>query len=317
MNRVFGTIITEDYLPFARTLFQSIWKFDKDLKCVALVVDHTGTGHIEEFDVLYIEELTEKDLVSQIQSKYSNNLNGLRWSLKSVLMIHLLKTGNYDQVFFVDPDISFYSDFSFLYESLGVSPILLSPHWGCMNPMNSELYFSRLMTDGLYNGGFLGATNQGLEVLYWWARMCIYSCKVDKNLGLYDDQRYLDLFPLICPDYKVISHRGCNVAEWNRFENKRSLTEQGKLILNGIDPLVFIHFSNLGYLIEYDPLLIPYLVDYEDRLIKNGWKGDLIGQAQRYVERNRLKSLSFFQRLMRKIVGHDRFFRLKGWGKLN
>lgn len=317
MKRAFCTIVTLNYLPFAKTLFQSIRQFDLGIDAFTLVVDSDSIFETEEFKSLLLSDLSESGLVKMIIKKYSNNPDSLRWSLKSVLMIHLLNSGKYDQVFFVDPDLYFYSDFRFLYNELGDSSFLLSPHWGCFNPEISELYFNRLMTDGIYNGGFIGATYLGIDGLFWWAKMNIYACEVDKSRGIYVDQAYLNLFPLLYPDYKIISHRGCNVAEWNRFENIRSLDSKCELLLNGTYPLVFIHFSNLGYLVEHDPLLIPYLKGYENILRKNGWKGDLLGQAQSYVERNRLKSLSFCQRLIRKIVGHNRFFRLKGWGKVN
>lgn len=312
MRNSFCTIITPDYLPFARVLFQSIYKFDSNLDFYVLVVGDIKFQH-ESFFVLKLNELDDRDLVRQIEIKYSNELNSLRWSLKSLLMIHLLKTGKYDQVFFVDPDICFYSDFTFLYDFLGTSSILLSPHWGCMDPFVSELYFNRLMTDGIYNGGFIGASKSGLNALYWWARMNIYACERDKNKGLFVDQAYLNVLPIINPDYKAISHRGCNVAEWNRHENHRSLDENGNLLINKEFPVVFIHFSNLGYLVEHDPLLVPFLERYEKDLKRNGFEGSLLSPAKSFVNRKRLKSLSFFERLIRKTLGINRFAKFKGW----
>jgi hypothetical protein len=230
-------------------------------------------------------------------------------------MIHLLKTDKYEQVFFVDPDLYFYSDFRFLYEELGDHSFLLSPHWGCMHPEKSELYFQRLMTDGLFNAGFLGASPKGLDTLHWWAESCLHACERDKSRGLHDDQGYLNLFPIMSPDTKILRHKGCNVAEWNRFEIPRSLDENGNLILDGRYPLVFIHFSNLGYLVEHDQLLVPYLGRYEEELKKNGFGGGLISSAKSFVNRNRLRRLTILERIIRKMLGSDRFAQWKGWEK--
>lgn len=315
MKRAFCTVITSDYIPFARTLFQSLRTFDPGIEAYSLVIDQPKSGSFDEFHILHLQDLAGVSLSQEIFKKYSDHSNALRWSLKSVLMIHLLQDKKYDQVFFVDPDLFFYSDFKFLYEELGDNSFLLSPHWGCMHPDKSALYFQRLMTDGLYNAGFLGTTAKGLPTLHWWAESCLYACERDKSRGLHDDQGYLNLFPILCPDTKILNHKGCNVAEWNRFEIPRSLDGHGNLILNGNYPLVFIHFSNLGYLVEHDPLLIPYLERYEVELRKNGFEGSLITPAKNFVHRQRLKQLNFFERLVRKVIGQDRFSRFKGWEK--
>lgn len=311
--RAFCTIITLDFLPFAKTLFQSIRKFDKDVDLIALVVDSQEIPPTLDFEILTPNHLCEFELVKRIFNTYSQKPNELRWSLKSVLMIHLLMSRKYDQVFFVDHDICFYSDFRFLYQELDGHPFLLSPTWGCTDPKISELYFSLLLTDGLFNAGFIGATESGLDTLYWWSESCLHACERDNSRGLYDDQAYLNLFPILSPKSKIIRHRGCNVAEWNRFENIRSLTSEGALMINGTYPLVFIHFSNLGYLVEHDPLLVPYLERYEIDLNRNGYKGSLLSPAKKYVNRQRLKGLSYFERLVRKAIGPKRFSKLKGW----
>lgn len=317
MNRkpVFCTIITQNYAPFAKTLFDSIKVFDKDIETISLIIDHPFDNSLGDSQLLHLDDIKGVPFSKELIKKYLGNSNALRWSLKSVLMIHLLQSGKYDQVFFVDPDLYFFSDFKFLYDELGDRSFLLSPHWGCMHPIKSEVYFQRLMTDGLYNAGFLGATAKGLPTLQWWAESCLRACERDKSRGLHDDQGYLNLFPILSLDTKILNHKGCNVAEWNRFEISRSLDEYGNLILDEIYPLVFIHFSNLGYLVEHDPLLIPYLERYEEELRKNGFEGSLIAPAKNFVHRQRLKQLNFFERLVRKVLGHDRFAGLKGWEK--
>lgn len=302
-------------MPFAKTLFQSIRKFDQEVDLIALVVDPLQIPTSVDFEILIPTVLSDSEYVKRIFNKYSQQPNELRWSLKSVLMIHLLKSGKYDQVFYVDPDLYFYSDFRFLYQELGLNSFLLSPTWGCTNPKNSELYFTLLMTDGLFNAGFIGSTENGLDTLYWWANNCLHVCERDKSRGLHDDQSYLNLFPILCPDSKILWHRGCNVAEWNRFENIRSLSSEGALVINGTYPLVFIHFSNLGYLVEHDPLLVPYLERYEMEVKKNGYKENLLSPAKNYVNRQRLKGLTFFERVIRKAIGTKRFSQFKGWEK--
>lgn len=204
-------------------------------------------------------------------------------------------------------------DYKFLYQELADRSFLLSPNWGCLDPVKSELYFQNSQTDGLYNAGFLGATIKGLDTLRWWAKMCLNACEINRTKGLHDDQGYLNHFPIKNPDTRVISHRGCNVAEWNRFENVRGLNEQREVVINGTYPLIFIHFSNIPFLVEHDPLLIPYLKKYELELKKNGFEGDLFAPALKVANRRRLMKLSIPERFFRKLIGHSNFAKFKGW----
>lgn len=315
MKRAFCTIITFNYIPFAKTLFQSIKTFDHNVKAFALVVDNDICFEFEEFKVLNLLDLSDIVFTKEISKKYSSDINSLRWSLKSVLMIHLLQDKKFDQVFFVDSDLFFYSDFKFLYNELGQNSFLLSPHWYCMDPNNSKVDLYRLMTDGLYNAGFLGATSRGLSTLYWWAKMCLHSCCIDYQRGLFVDQAYLNVFPLRNPDSKIINHRGCNVASWNRIENVRSLSSDGKLYLNEVYPLVFIHFSDIPRLIQHDELLKPFLEKYEVELKRNGFEGSLISPAKEFIQRQKLKKLTYIERIVRKVLGKKKFSKFKGWDK--
>lgn len=311
--RAFCTVITRSHLPFAKTLFKSIRKFDAEAELFGLIVDGIYPAEMTDFVVLEPKNLSEQFLTDSLFNRYKDIPDALRWSLKSVLLMHLLNSQKFNQVFFVDPDIYFYSDFRFLYEELGNRSFLLSPHWGCTDPRISPVYFQRLMTDGLYNAGFLGATAKSISTLRWWAESCLRACERDKSRGFHDDQGYLNLFPILNPDSRIITHRGCNVAEWNRFEVNRSLDSEGNLILDQVFPIVFIHFSNLGYLVEHDPLLIPYLEKYEVQLTKNGFEGSLLSSAKGYVDRQRLRKLSWSERFVRRVIGRNRFSRIKGW----
>lgn len=283
------------------------------MDCFALVLDQDASEAFPDFETLSPKSLSESHLVKALYSKYQQRTDAFRWSLKSVLMIHLLKTGKYDQVYFVDPDLYFVADFKFLYQELADRPFLLSPNWGCLDPVKSELYFQNSQTDGLYNAGFLGSTIKGLETLRWWAKMCLNACEINRIKGLHDDQGYLNHFTIRSPGTRVISHRGCNVAEWNRFENVRSLNGLGEVVINGTYPMIFLHFSNIPFLVEHDPLLIPYLKEYELELKKNGFKGDLFAPALKVADRRRLMKLSPSERIFRKLIGHANFAKFKGW----
>lgn len=303
----FCTIITQDFVPYAKSLYKSLFDYDNTIQFFVLVVDETFHSIQSDIIFLSLNEISETELVDRVKIKYKNNLNALRWSLKSVLMIHLLKAFKSDQVFFLDPDLYFFSDYKFLYDELGESSFLLSPHWKRLNPDVHDDSFKSLFSHGIYNAGFLGATSKGLETLYWWAEMCYYACEDNSDRGLFVDQKYLDLFPLRNPDSRILAHKGCNVAVWNRFECSRSFTENGGILINECFPVVFVHFTYLPYLIQHDSHLVELLKIYDQKLLDNGLPYSLIQKAIAYNTKQKLKSLNYFQRLVRKIVGKEFF----------
>lgn len=303
MTKVFCTIITKSHFCYAKALGKSIWKFRNEVDFVILSVEGLEVEGPHGLQVLTTDLLNQQELVSQIQKRYSKDNDALRWSLKPVLMLHLLQTGKYEQVFFVDPDLYFFSDFSFLFEDLGDRSFLLSPHWKPMDPSINEKEFLANFSDGIFNAGFLGATIKGIDTLRWWANMCLYSAKRIVDEPLYADQSYLELFPIRNPDSRILTHRGCNVAIWNKDECRRVVSNTGEVLINGKYPIVFIHFSHLFDLYNQDKLLFPFLLEYSNALIENGHPTGIIKPAKNYFYRQALKRLTFLQRLKRKFLG--------------
>jgi hypothetical protein len=60
---------------------------------------------------------------------------------------------------------------------------------------------------------------------------------------LFDDQKYLDLVPVMDENAHIVRHKGCNVAGWNTDLCKREVIGNGVLI-DGRFPIVFIHFND-------------------------------------------------------------------------
>ncbi|MBL0131793.1 MAG: hypothetical protein IPP43_12305 [Chitinophagaceae bacterium] len=120
------------------------------------------------------------------------------------------------------------------------------------------------MRGELFNAGFIGANKSGEAAINWWAGMCHYKIENRKELGLYDDQKYLDILPVQFEAVHIIKHPGCNLASWNLDTSKREMID-GKLLINKIYEPVFIHFAKdtiTNILNRNDELLKPYLDEY-------------------------------------------------------
>lgn len=185
-------------------------------------------------------ELQNDPTAAKIIAKYTGDQ--LRWSLKSVFIKYWL-LNDYDFCLYFDNDLFFeYKKNLFFFEELENASVLLCPHWRIKDPALSADWFRVNFTDGVYNAGFVGASEKGIPAMQWWAEACAYRCEKDHAKGLHDDQKYLDLLPAAFENVAILKHRGCNVAYWNKQENKRSV-KNGQVLINDTWPLVFVHFT--------------------------------------------------------------------------
>ena len=272
----FCTILTRNYLPFAAVLFQSLVKTNSAVQLQVLVADAESRQdlYFPSSQLTYHDKtsILTSDIAKSIYKKYAaTNNNQLRWSLKPVFILHLLQSG-FEKVIYVDPDVYFTGDYRFLFEELNKYDILLSPHWSIVDPLKHEDGLYSILRNGLYSGCFVGSTKNGTNGLQWWAEACHYKVEKVKELGLYDDQKYLDVLPLINEKTGLIRHPGCNITNINIDSCKRELVN-GQMMINHIFHPIFIHFTKdtiINIRNGNDRLLQPYLNEYTSALKNAG-----------------------------------------------
>lgn len=245
--RTFCTVSTRSHLAQTLGLVHSVAGYGGQWHFKILVVEpEQGVVEGVEGDVNYTIEglhaLRQNEGAAALMDHYRKKPDNLRWSLKPIWMEYLLEQG-YNEVIYVDNDIVFFNDPTFLFDKLKDASILLSPHWRIKEPDINADWFIVNFRDGVYNGGFVGASQDGVEALQWWSRCCEFACEKDYRRGLFDDQKYLDLMPAAFPNVKILQHRGCNVAFWNAHENIRSI-ENGEVMINQTYPVIFVHFTD-------------------------------------------------------------------------
>lgn len=226
---VICTISTYHHLYKTYALADSLARFEHRL--ILLLVDGKGQQTLDHKNIsfLRLEDLTvngSKDIVD----KYSRNQDKLRWALKSILLLQLSES--YNQVIYVDNDIFFFNTPQFLFDELTKSNILLTPHFYPSSPKENQTWLEANFRIGLYNAGFIGINKNAKTALEWWRDCCLYELKKSYWRGLFDDQKFLDLLPILFDNVKIIKHRGCNLAGWNDY------------IELGDNEVIFIHFNN-------------------------------------------------------------------------
>ena len=263
MKTAVCTISTQSHLFKSRTTLNSVKTFlDVDLFC--LLTDTSDHGEKNEVAFTNLSDLTS-EAAKGIIKKY--NGDKLRWALKPIYTLFLLEKG-YDAVIYVDNDIYFHSSPNFLFEKLKTSSFLLTPHFYKSNHKKDQNWLEANYRVGLYNAGFFGVNKSAIPILDWWAGCCLYNVKKAYWRGLYDDQKYLDLVPVIFDRVEIVKHRGCNFAGWNSDEVVIE-ERNNQLHIKG-DHLVFIHYAQLS-MERFSNIQSPvynYYIDYLETLKK-------------------------------------------------
>lgn len=302
----FCTIGSGNYLPFIETLFHSLREQDENVVLHALVTDGL-TPAVSHNNLRYysIDKLMDEPFVREIVDKYSYRNDYMRWALKPVLLLYLNK--KFGKIIYVDNDIYFFKKFDFLFEELDQYSVLLTPHWCSFLPLPNEENFKTNFQIGLFNAGFVGASDHASEILSWWTKACLYKMERNDKEGLFDDQRYLDLVPVIDEKAGILRHRGCNLGSWNMHQNKRTLVNN-EVLINGSFPVVFVHFNHdtIWHILNgNDKLLQPYFAAYEKAFAKTG------NDLQTYIKSLQdWKNLDIIHKLKHKTLIRTR---LKNW----
>ncbi len=225
---VFCTISTFHHLYKAYALADSLTVFD--CKLIVLLVDGAVENTLDHHNIslLGLKDLTA-DGSTSIIDKYARNQDKLRWALKSVLLLELLKT--HDKIAYVDNDIFFFNSPKFLFDELETNTLLLTPHFYPSSPLKNQTWLEANFRLGLYNAGFIGVNNNAVKALEWWRDCCLYEIKKAYWRGLFDDQKYLNLLPVLFDQVEIIKHRGCNLAGWNDSVSLKK------------EDVIFVHFN--------------------------------------------------------------------------
>lgn len=262
----FCTISTQSHLYKAKALADSLSNSGSHLH--VLIVDALELHPTQSNVSYYSLKSIQSEIGLKLISKYQKQPDKLRWGLKSVFMMLLLES--IEQVIYVDNDIWFYNDPSFLFELLNNNDIILTPHFYDTNPQKNQNWLEANFKVGLYNAGFLGANKNAIKALKWWSEACYYNIKKSYWRGLFDDQKYLDLLPIMFDKVIILKHKGCNLAGWNYLWYQLNRNSDQSVLIENKYPLIFIHFAetSLVHFSREDNFLNKEYISYINSLKK-------------------------------------------------
>ncbi len=250
------TIVSRNFLSYARVLAKSFHTHHPDAAFVVLLVDPLDADLDTRSEPFTIIPIADLDIPNKEQMCFRYGIRELHTAVKPFFLSWILEKKKPDALLYFDPDILVCSKLSSVQAALSHHSIVLTPH--LLQPIDDGLHPSEkdILRAGVYNLGFIGLSQSDItkSFLDWWKDRCMEDCTEQPEKHVFFDQRWIDLVPGLFPRVCVLRDASCNVAYWNLHERSIEL-EKGQYIVNG-KPLGFYHFS--GYEPEHPETMCKY-----------------------------------------------------------
>jgi len=289
-NLAICTIISKNYLAYARILTESFLKYNKGHVFVLLTdkVDGYFDPKKERFTLIEINDI--KDRVNNFeQFCFQYDPTELNTAIKPFFLEFLFEKYKLQKLVFFDPDVLITNKLDDLFGMLDRFSIVLIPHITRPFPDTKKPAEIEILRSGVYNLGFIALSHKDSTkvLIKWWKERLRRYCTIDPEKGLFVDQKWIDLIPGFFEDVFILRDEGYNIAYWN-FHYRKAYLDRDRILVNST-PSHFIHFSGFDP-DNMDPVsrhqdrfrvkdllhMEPIFKLYRDKLISNGY-GDSKG----------------------------------------
>ena len=289
MKTVVFTLCSNNYLAHAKTLGDSIIEKNPNVIFIIGLVDKKNPeidySLFRAFEIIEYDEIQCIDFPRMLSSYTIVEFN----TAVKPFYIELLWEcyGKDSYIYYIDPDIVFYSPIEEMNTHLITNDIIITPHLiKAQIPLNSVE--TNLLKTGIFNLGFIGLkySENTFEFIKWWQERLKVYCYMSKKETFYVDQIWVNFVPALFDKVFILREPIYNMAWWNLSE--RILIEQNDeyFVNDSSQKLVFFHFSGYkpgsnkmigridsdDYSFEKRPDLKKIFIEYEQMLQKNSLK---------------------------------------------
>ncbi len=233
-----------NFLPRGLALLDSLSKNSIDFKFYILALDDKVVKYFEKLNNKNVQLITLEEYsvyFSIDKSKYQNKKE-FYFSLTPAICLYVLKKfKDIDIILYLDADVYLFNNIEILYDEIGDASISMCSHrlpW-YINIMSKNY--------GIYNVGVNAFRNdaEGTECLGQWHKDCTSWTIEQENypLSFFQDQIWLNKWPKLYKNIKIIDNIGINTAPWNAIKYKFKKKDNNYYVDNRA--LVIYHFSSL------------------------------------------------------------------------
>lgn len=184
---------------------------------------------------------------------FEHNIMELCTGVKGRALERLMREeSDADLFIYLDPDVYVYNDLAEIDIYMGEASIGLVPHILSVETTDIGVQMTEMSVTehGIYNLGHLivRPDKNGQALARWWAQRLDKYCFDDKIIGLFTDQRWMDLVPSVFEGVKILRVPNLDVASWNIAGRSVGQGEAGNEQSFSVDgwPLITYHFSGTG-----------------------------------------------------------------------
>jgi len=243
-RRYFCTYLDSRYLSRGLVLYRSLIKhvgdFELWILCfdqlaydglVALKLPNVRLVSLDEFERGDNELLDVKSTRSDVEYFFTCTPS---WPLYV-----LARNEHVDVLGYLDADLFLFSSPNFLYEELEAGSLLITAH-DFPSDLKAREQFGR------FNVGLMlfRHDDHALSALSWWRERCLEWCYDRAEDGRFADQKYLDQWPALFPETRVMRKPAGAVAPWN-WMNYEISWDRNQIVVNG-ERLVTYHFQSVS-----------------------------------------------------------------------
>ena len=238
------TICSNQHMPQAHVLLGTVSQFLPDADRFLILADecHPAISYPNGCRIIAARELGIPDFAG-FAFRYDSM--EFQAALKPFAFLHLLGTHRYTHSLYFDPDIELFSAIPAITDALAANAsFILTPQILAPAEQEDGPDDVAVMRAGAFNLGFLGVsgTPEARTLLAWWARWLRWQCVNDQPIGLFVDQKFMDLVPGFAPGARILHDPGLNVAHWNLSQRCFVPDAAAGPQVEGA-PLGFFHYS--------------------------------------------------------------------------
>ncbi|MFH1202029.1 MAG: glycosyltransferase [Candidatus Omnitrophota bacterium] len=280
------TIISKNYLAYARVLADSYLKYNKGRVFVLLTdyIDGYFDPNKENFTLIEVDQIKHK-IPDFDKFCFQYNLTELNTAVKPFFLEFLFEHYGLKKLVFFDPDILITNNLNELFCLLDKYSIVLIPHITQPYKDTHKPNECDILRSGVYNLGFIALSDKNSTgvLLRWWQERLNRYCKVDLERGLFVDQKWIDLIPGFFEDVFILRDHSYNIAYWN-FHYRKVYIEGSRFLIDN-KPVNFLHFSGVQldninsiskhqdrYLLKDIKHMSPIFDLYKEHLMSHGYE---------------------------------------------
>lgn len=236
-RRAIVTIVTRDYLAYARALIRQCARHEPGVDRFVVVADRlpaAAVADVPDAAVLFGDEL---GVERWPRYAFQYTPFELACALKPHAISHLMTGRGYQEIVYLDADMALYGPLSPVWKALERDSVVLTPHLHRPMPEGGPQPHESLFTlSGAFNGGLCAVrdTDAGRSFTRWWMSMLKRYCISDPSAGMFVDQRWLCLVPGLFPEVGISRHAGVNAGHWSLLQSAWESRSTGADSTSGI-----------------------------------------------------------------------------------